>query len=874
MAAAVVILRVAAGAVPALTAPAPDNVLSRGMVWAHYVPWNGPTDVSAMPCFYYDHPCHDGGDASWRGEIERAKEAGIDGFFVDIGIYDSVPNRFCEDFKWLEAAAGTDFKVGICLDRNPPPQRCAEELVRLLTKFGNHPNYPRINGRYVVSTFALWRRTPEAWREILDFCSNAGFPVFLVGDVKKGTGPVTPEVLAHWNGVCDAMYMFAYVGQERITALDENLGVASFCRERGKLFMASLAPGYIGGWLKNGNDFYKPFCGVDKLVDEFSAIRASGGDWLHFTTWNDHHETTMEATRLQPANPRLLRAFSDEFKCHEPSVAEADVVFAYRREEVPGTLMRFEAMLLPSRQKGAATVSGRLRNAVGNVVAELEPKVLTNAWDRVEWLVRSVDLASSPHLTPEFALERPDGRRLVSRFPPVFFAIPWIENNTTIKASFADRCEETDGRLDVSYERGCIRTALDLRSGRPVRRAILYRNDRPLGQFAQGGGRQSLAVAVLDSPPDRNLIFSGCSVAGRMSATTLGNREFFRLEFESPDAPVSISVSGKNVEFTAAELAQRRRLAAGEIVLQVVPACTVRDEAPLDVAEGHFELGFVDRPPQPGDAFWVRFEMEDGTASETPVAYPFGDLRERRRITLLETAINLDSKNGHQGRFGAREFLTPEGQMPISGCVPRECEVSPLMFRRGRWSLENSLDDDFGYRTAMERESKEGGKTTVMPLQMWPMAPGAVAFDIFVSESIDSGKCTVIRLEGLREGFSANILADGHLEAVWSGGCKGPVWKQSAEHVEVLTGQRTLRDGQWHRVVLENDAKDIRIVIDGETDAECHAEPFRAYGRCTVSVPENQKVRVKNLEIGVAGFVSREAPKVVFPPASGFSPSR
>ena len=199
--------------------------------------------------------------------------------------------------------------------------------------------------------------------------------------------------------------------------------------------------------------------------------------------------------------------------------------------------------------------------------------------------------------------------------------------------------------------------------------------------------------------------------------------------------------------------------------------------------------------------------------------------------------------------------------MPISGCVPRECEVSPLMFRRGRWSLENSLDDDFGYRAATERESKEGGKTTVMPLQMWPMAPGAVAFDILVPESMDGGESAVIRLDGFREGFSANLLADGRLKAVWSGGCKGPVWKQAVEHLEEFEGRRTLCDGRWHRVVLENDAKDIRIVIDGETDAECHAEPFRAYGRCTVSLPENKNVRVKNLEIGVAGFVSRATPK-------------
>jgi hypothetical protein len=830
-------------------APAPDNVPARGMVWAHYVPWNRPSDASVRPCFYYDHPCYDGGEAAWREEIDRAMAAGIDGFFVDIGIYDTVPNPLGESFRWLEAARGTDFKVGVCLDRCPPPRRMAEELARLLAKHGDHPNYPRIDGRYVVANYAPWRYKPEQWREILDFCAATGRPVFLVGDIKHGTGPATRAVMEKWENVFDAMYMFAYIGQESITARDENMGVATFCRERGKTFMASLEPGYIGSWLGSGLGSYKPFRGVDKLVEEFLAIRAAGGDWMHFTTWNDHLETAMEPTRLQPANPRILRAFSDEFKGREPSAAEAEVVLAYRREEVPGTLMRFEAMLLPSRERGAATVSGRLRDATGKIVANLEPKVLSNGFDRVEWLVRSADLAASPYLTPEFAMDGPDGRRREARFQPVFFALPWIGNNATVKASFADRCAEIDGTLGVSYEGGCIRASLELRGDRPVRRAILYRNDRPIGQFAKGGGKPSLSVAVFDLPRDCVIGFSGCAVATRLFPHS--NRELFRLEFDSPSAPASMSAYGTNAAFTAATLAKRRRLKAGQIEARVVPACTVRDDPPLDAAAGRFELSLIDRRPDSGDAFWVRFEMPDGTACETPVAYPFGDLRELRRITLLETDVNLDSKNGHQGGFMEREYLTPANEMPMTGTVPRDCDVSPLIFRKGRWSLEDSLDDDFSFRAAMVKTAADGKKTTVMPLHMWPMAPGAVAFDIFAAEGVETGKCAVIRLETFNEGFSANLLADGRLEAVWSGGCKGPVWKQEVERIEALESVRAVRDGQWHRVVLENDARKIRIRIDGKVDAERDADPFRAYGRCTVSLPDNPGVNVRNLEIGL-----------------------
>lgn len=838
--------------------PAPDNVPRRGMVWAHYVPWNGPADVSCMPCYYYDHPCHDGGEGAWREEIERAIAAGIEGFFIDIEIFDKVHNPQTQRFRWIEAARGTDFKVGICIDHIPSPQRCAEELVWLLEKYGDHPNYPRLDGRYVVSTYASWRLKPAQWREILDLCAAAGRPVFLVMDVKHGTGPVTPGVMAQWDGVCDGMYMFAYVGQEEMTFGEENRGVSEFCRRHGKLFMASVTPGYIGGWLRNGNDFYKPFCGVDKIVDEFISLRGTESDWFQITTWNDHHETTLEPTRLQPANPRLLRAFCDEYKGREPSPETAEVLVAYRREEVPGTLMRFEAMRLPSREHGAVLVSGRLRDALGNVVAELEEKPLFKDWDRAEWLVRSADLAASPHLVPEFAMAGPDGRHREARFQPVFFALPWIENNTTIRNSFADRCDDVGGALDVTYADGCIRATLDLKAVRPVRRAILYRNDRPLGQFSPDGGRPTLFLESRESPRNRAIKFSGCRVAARMSTSTLGRRDFFRLEFDSPDDGASVTVSNATARFTAAQLARERRLQVGPFELKAAPACTVRDEPPLEASEGRFDLAVVDRAPQPGDAFWVRFEMPDGTACETPVVYPFGDMTERRRITLLETDTSLDSKNGHQGWYKMREYLTPPEEMPVSGCAPLERDVSPLMFRKARWSVEESLYDDFGLRAGNMKKAPDGGEMTVLPFHAWPMAPGAVSLDILVPEGGTPAKCTVIRLDGFREGFSLNLLDDGRLEAVWSGGTKGPVWHRKIKHFAALESTRSIRDGQWHHVVLENDLRKLRIRIDGETDVERDADPFRAYGRCTVELPAGGVCRLRNLEIGVAGSVPSE----------------
>lgn len=120
----------------------------------------------------------------------------------------------------------------------------------------------------------------------------------------------------------------------------------------GKELMTTVYPGYYGAWLNGRNDFYQVHCGFDQAHHSFEAANTPKAKFLHYTTWNDHDETSLLPMVFTPANPLITRAYTARFKGESTVTGEPEVVFACHREELPGTLLRFEAMTLPTLEKG------------------------------------------------------------------------------------------------------------------------------------------------------------------------------------------------------------------------------------------------------------------------------------------------------------------------------------------------------------------------------------------------------------------------------------------------------------------------------------------------------------------------------------------
>ena len=886
-------------AVLAASASVPDageDVSLRRMVWAHYVGWAMPEQISLQPESHYFFPAYERSAKPYEDEVRRAIEAGLDGFFVDVTVqYKWRPGYFYTVENLLRGAEGTSFRVAPCLDVKTDVTNQIDQICWMLHRFGNHPNYPRVKEKYVIATYTYHEWSSEEWREMIAGCARKGFPLFVVGNVKPSCGLLSPELLDRYRDVFDVCYSFAYTGRERLSVEDEDRTVAEWCGRNGKLFMPCIHPGYLGAWLRGSNPGYIPFQGVDAQMRCFLSACSTGGRWLHFTSWNDHCETTLEPMLLTSGNRHLMRSMSDAFK-NLPAAAEwPDVLFAYHREELPGTLLRFEMLRLPAKKAGTVEVAGQLRKPDGTVAAVLPMKRLSSPWERAEWLVPSGNLAHLPHLTPSIEMRCGDIVRRAS-FSPMYLRTPWIENQVTVRETFADR-GRVPAKLAVRYGNGIVHAHVRFTNDVCVQRAILFKNDRPIGQFSQSPSAKGMAqLPVLFKG---NCRFDAFLTSGKFHMVMRRNvrpgqdgfswgGSFIRNQphaiyqdrmsawLEGPaGAELVIMAKGTTNRIALAELAQRRCVTAGDgtLELSAYPDCTLREMPRLDKTGGAFGLRLHDRAPGDSDAYFVRFELADGRICETDTIYPFA--KGSVAMPILESPVTLETYPGDlslpriEPLVAYREFLTAPEDLPFLRSTVLDGRVAKASLRRAWWPLTEDgagkFDDrmiagvasgGFAESPCGKRGLKLSGSEKVrLPLREWPMDTARIEFEIMLEDAGGENRSIFYR-KGHGAAFALRQLGDNRIEAVWSGGGKGYVWKiEEAEKASVVSASR-LVPGRWTKVCLENDHRRLRVLIDGKVEGESSVEAFRSYGPVTVYIGRGEGAErgfrgmIRNLKIG------------------------
>jgi len=859
------------------------DVSGRRMVWAHYVPWYLPGDASLLSYWFHSFPQDQVGDNPLREEIGRAMAMGIDGFFNDVFIHENGGTSYWDLRPFLKAAEGTPFLFGLCLDGTSSAELQTRELIRMLSLFGDHPNYPKMDGRYVVCTYRFRSRTPDEWRTIRQNCVEAGFPLYLVANFMTGFGVVNPRALASYAGTFERAYDFAQYGMDRAqrkSLEQETAASAAFCREHGAIYMPCVWPGYFGAWMKGGNCFYQPFCGFDTAQRRFDTWRlVPDADWLHLTTWNDHGETAMMPRRLVTGNRAVIKAMANEFKGVPPPDGN-DIAFAYLREVIPGTMLRFEAMRLPTASRADVSVSGRLRDAGGNVVCELPEKAFdTNRWPRVEWLVSTTHMAESPYLVPEFTIrhfaqpqtgeppvppeggpgfvraaagEPPTPRQI--RAPKIFFAAGWLSDPVTVKVS-EDDCANVDSSLSVAYSNGLLNAHCTFAAEKPARRIVLYRNDRPVTSFrpssgktlnliftgygtielkASGGARIVQAVKRYEKKGTRDFSWTTNRV---LSLRTPGWSILSAcVEAEAGDV-LAFSSGGNTTRFTPIELLASARYApptrrtspgtmAGD---DVVPQGariwldwegTAYDLPPLDMKSGSLSAEVWMTPPNANDAWWAEFEFADGSFAESAVVYPFAKTRASVVMNVVETPVTLDHPSGAAGAPDSKVLLTPEPDWPVRETKVVGAKVSPLAIRRARFDFQG-----------------EPMRCPMLPHRCWPMGPFRLVCHFTRLAEDGGGDGRIVGVDGWNEGPELRLLEDGRVEAAYCGGNKRGTgnWNDLGTPLfrHAVRSLRPLEAGRKVEIAVESDGLSLSISIDGEPQGTAALPPIRCYGNLT-----------------------------------------
>lgn len=806
------------------------DVANRRMVWAHYVPWFVPENASQTPLRVYDFPQTDVGANPLRDEIERALAQGVDGFFNDMVAHEGGSTSFWDLRPFLSAAEGTPFQFGICLDARISVAHQVKELVRMLSTYGSHPNYARFGDRFVVCAYTYLAWTPDEWREIRKGCADAGYPIHVIANIETPFKAFDEKVFEPYVGLFEGAFHFSIMGCGRspFKSVEAEMREAdAFCRKSGAAFVLSLWPGYYGGWLAGRCSYYQPFLGFDTLQRRFDAARTLNAQWLHLTTWNDHDETTLQTRRLATGNPAIVRAMSRAFKGESPA-AKTDVLFAYLRENIPGTMLRIEAQRLPSVEKGAVHVSGRLIDENGEIVANLSARRLgLEGWERTEWLVPTAQLSASHVLTPEFTVRLPSEVRTVT-LPPIFQFTGWLANPETVKVSIHDR-RAIKSAFDLSWKDGVLEGSCTFESEVPLKRAILYRNERPVTAFTPNrqvvlpvffsgegrvdlqvaNGRIACAVKSFETNGAPHFAWSPTRATSKMTPQWM--RMTARIETEAR-TKLTFS-SGKAVRtFAPRDLVRFGELRCGKGTIRLSPDGTLYNLPPLAQKSGKLFLSVWAQKPAPTDDFWVEFEFSDGTFAESWVRQPFAANRDVVPMAIVETPVSLDWTSGAAGAPDAQPLLTPKAAWPVKETRVVKAEVSPFSIRHAKFDFTGS---------PLERPK--------LPQRQWPM--GAFRLTCALTPlAADGAAHPILSATGWNERPSLTLSADGRLIAAFSGG------EDDGKFACEVKTAAPLPRGRRTRITLVNDGRTFSLFVDGVLAGSCKVPPVRVYGNCSPEI--------------------------------------
>lgn len=230
--------------------------------------------------------------------VRIAKSAGIDGFIVSWWWNkDLTPNSVLPTL--LDAAAQENFKVTIYFpavyNGSSSLPMSNEDLLRLFRGFfANYEHdqrYFMIDGRPVIFVYAADAEPLAVWRNVFSTLTAEGHKAFYVGERAK------PDYLEVFDGI----HIYMPMNELKLGTLDalyNNLQISTrsygllYPDKAGKLWAATLVPGYDDGLLNRGTITIVPRNDGGTYRQTLDAALTSNPDWILITSFNEWYENS------------------------------------------------------------------------------------------------------------------------------------------------------------------------------------------------------------------------------------------------------------------------------------------------------------------------------------------------------------------------------------------------------------------------------------------------------------------------------------------------------------------------------------------------------------------------------------------------------
>jgi glucan endo-1,3-alpha-glucosidase len=250
---------------------------------------------------------HSSSVAEYGVEIAEAAEAGIDGFAVNLGAWNSEPYYQVIVERIFDAADEVgNFKLFFSFDNLG-----AEEAISVLERFRGRKSYLMVDDQPVVSTYgedATWaaqvREAFTAERVYIKLIPSMYYP--RIRNEKKRDVAVTSEseIVSQVLEDIPTLYGYFYFGAgapyEEIVASIKSVIV--LLHNNDKVAMVGISP-YYKGFANNSRVFESD--GFVGMRAEWLAAIENHADWIELVTWNDWGEATYIESFGAPSETKL-----------------------------------------------------------------------------------------------------------------------------------------------------------------------------------------------------------------------------------------------------------------------------------------------------------------------------------------------------------------------------------------------------------------------------------------------------------------------------------------------------------------------------------------------------------------------------------------
>ena len=251
-------------------------------------------------------------------DIRSATEMGLDGFGLEAYNYQHALNLLKNWFTVADQMGINNFRFYLIFDMGEN-KFTAENVVDILTKFGNDPHYFKIGGKPLFSTYNDYAsKLGNVWwkDKVLDPLAKSGHPTVFIPDFDRSNPNAIAPTYQNWSALVnqypsvDGLMLFStslgvpfYLndpngGHQIWSGLETEENEAKALHDNHKLFIAPYQPYY---WLncKGQRPYFENQGG--RGMENFwrSAIFKQKPDGVHLVTWDDYSESTfIQPTRI------------------------------------------------------------------------------------------------------------------------------------------------------------------------------------------------------------------------------------------------------------------------------------------------------------------------------------------------------------------------------------------------------------------------------------------------------------------------------------------------------------------------------------------------------------------------------------------------